>query len=446
MAHTLDMTKGSVTKKLLSFAMPILLSTILQHLYTIADRVVVGNFALDGPTSLAAVGATNAATNLLLNLFVGISLGANIVCSNLRGANNQEKLRKCMHSAVVLSAIFGVVLMIIGLSLAKTILVWMDTPEDVLPLATAYMRIFFMGMPGSLVYNFGAAILRSHGDSKRSMYILGVTGIVNVVLNLVLVIGFHLDVAGVAIATITAQYLSAMAVMWILFNTEQEYKLRLKELRLHKELVSKMVAIGVPCGINGILQCLSNVILQSSVNSFGKYVIAGNTAATDINNFAYLVNGAFSSACVSFAGQCCGARKYKRLDKLVVVSATWNTVIVALIATAATIFSRTLLGIFNSDPAVIEAGVFKLVLLSWTCIFFGISDTMVGCVRGMGKTIGPTVLNIICLCGLRLVWVLLVFPHCPHDPKYLYLCFPVSWVIAAIVQTCNFIHSRKQLK
>ena len=446
MAHTLDLTKGSVTKKLISFAIPILLSSLLQHLYTIADRVVVGNFAADGATALAAVGATNSATNLLLNLFVGISLGANIVCSNLRGANRQEKLRKCMHSAVVLSAIFGVVLMVIGLALAKKILTWMATPADVLPAATTYMRIFFMGMPGSLVYNFGAAILRAHGDSKRSMYILGVTGLVNVALNLVLVIGLHLDVAGVAIATITAQYLSAGAVMWILFSPKQEYKLRLKELRLHKDLVGKMVAIGVPCGINGILQCLSNVIIQSSVNSFGKFVIAGNTAATDIKNFAYLVNSAFSSACVSFAGQCCGARQYKRLDKLVVCSATWNSLIVVLIATVSTIFPRQLLGIFNSDPAVVDAGIFKLILLSWTCVFFGISDSMVGCIRGMGKSLSPTVLNIICLCGIRLLWVLFVFPHCPHDPRYLYLCFPVSWVIAAILQTCNFIYCRKQLK
>lgn len=444
--HTLDLTKGSVTKKLLTFALPIFLSTVLQHLYTIADRVVVGNFAADGTTALAAVGATNSATNLLLNLFVGVSLGANIVCANLRGANNTEKLRRCMHSAVVLSAIFGVALMGIGCAMAEKILTWMDTPADVLPMATTYMRIFFMGMPGSLVYNFGAAILRSHGDSRRSMYILGVTGIVNVVLNLVLVIVFHLDVAGVAIATIVAQYLSAIAVMWILFSKKQEYKLSFKELRLHKDVVGQMVAIGVPCGINGILQSLSNVILQSSVNSFGKYVIAGNTAATDINNFAYLVNGAFSSACVSFSGQCCGAREYKRLDKLVVSAALWNSVFVALIAAIATIFPRQLLGIFNSDPNVVEAGIFKLILLSWTCVFFGISETMVGCVRGMGKSLSPTVWNIVCLCGVRLVWVLFVFPHCPHDPRYLYLCLPVSWVIAVIVQTCNFIYERKRLK
>lgn len=444
--HTLDLTTGSVTKKLLSFAFPILLSTILQHLYTIADRVVVGNFASDGTLALAAVGATNSPTNLLLNLFTGISLGANIVCANFRGANNQEKLRKCMHSALVLSVIFGVVLMAMGLALAEKILVWMETPADVLPMAVTYMRIFFLGMPGSLVYNFGAAILRAHGDSKRTMYILGVTGLINVILNLIFVVCCHMDVAGVAIATIVAQYLSALAVMWILFDQKQEYKLRMKELLLHKEMVSKMVAIGVPCGINGILQCFSNVFIQSSVNSFGKYVIAGNTAATDINNFTYLVNNAFCAACVSFSGQCCGAKQYKRLDKLVVSSAIWNSVFVVAIAAVVTMFPRQLLGIFNPDPNVVDAGMFKLILLSWTAMLYGISDTMVGCIRGMGKSVSPTVWNIICLCGVRLAWVLFVFPYCPHDPRYLYLCFPVSWVIALVVQTCNFIHCRKQLK
>ena len=274
---------------------------------------------------------------------------------------------------------------------------------------------------------------------------MGATGLVNVLLNLLLVMVFHLDVAGVAIATITAQYLSAVAVLWILFSKKQEYKLSLKELVLHKELVGKMVAIGVPCGINGILQCLSNVILQSTVNSFGKYVIAGNTAATDINNFAYLVNSAFSAACVSFAGQCCGARQYKRLDKLVVCSAIANVGFVTLIATIVTLFPRQLLGIFNPDPQVVDAGMFKVLLLSWTCIFFGISDSMVGCIRGMGKSLSPTVLNILCLCGVRLLWVLFVFPLCPHDPRYLYLCFPVSWILAAIVQTGNFIYCRKRL-
>ena len=443
--NSLDMTKGPIVKKLLLFALPILMSSLLQHLYSIADRVVVGNFAADGTSALAAVGATTPATNMLLNLFVGISLGANVVCSNLRGARHFQKLRNSMHTAVLLSVFFGIALMVIGIGASRWLLTTMNTPAQVLPLAILYMRIFFIGMPASMVYNFGSAIMRAHGDTKRSMYILGCTGIVNVVLNLILVIFFHLDVAGVAIATITAQYLSAGAVLWILFSPKQEYKLCFRQLKIDKQLLRRMVAIGIPCGLNGILQSASNVILQSAVNSFGKEVIAGNTAATDINQFAYLVNGAFSTACVSFSGQCCGAKAYKRLDKLVISASICNGVMVLMIATLITLFPRQLLGMFNPNPQVVEEGMFKMLLLSWTTLLFGVSEIMVGSVRGMGKSLTPTIINIVCLCGIRLAWMVFVFPFCPHEPEYLYLCYPVSWILAMVVQTGNYIRCRRRL-
>ena len=445
-SHTLDLTTGSVTKKLLRFVIPILISGLLQHMYTIADRIVVGNFAASGKIALAAVGATAPATNLLLNFFIGIAVGVNVVCANLRGGNQAQRLRECMHTAMILSLILGVILTVVGVSLAEGLLARMGTPADVLPSAAVYMRIYFMGMPGTLVYNFGAAILRSHGDAKRSMYILGITGIVNVVLNLVLVIGFAMDVKGVAIATITAQYLSAGAVLWILFHPGQEYGLRLAEVRLHRHLLLKMIAIGLPCGINGVLQGVSNVILQSAINSFNSAdIIAGNTAATDINNFSYLVNTAFSTACVSFSGQCYGAKLYKRVDKLAVSSSLCNCGILVVLAVIVTLFPRQILRIFNSDPNVIEAGVFKMLLCSWSTMFFAVSETMVGCVRGMGKSTPPMLLNIFCLCGVRLIWVLLVFPHCPYDPAYVYLCFPVSWFLGVIAQTGYFLYCRKRL-
>ena len=444
--NTLDMTEGPIVKKLLLFAMPILLSALLQRLYSIADSIVVGNFATNGTAAQAAIGATAAAINMLLNLFMGLSIGANVVCANLRGAKDYVRLRKGMHTAVTLSAILGICVMVLGLLVAKPLLVLVNTPKGIQSSAHLYMCIIFCGQPASMVYNFCAAIMRAHGDTKRSMYILAVTGLVNVALNLVLVICFHLDVAGVAIATVVAHYLSAAAALWLLFNPKGEYKLRLRELAPDKHLLWKIFAVGMPCGINGILQCLSNVILQSAVNSFGKYVIAGNTAATDINNFTYLVNGAFCAACVSFAGQCVGAKEYKRLDKLVVSAAIWNSVFVIAIAAVVTIFPRQLLGIFNSDPRVVDAGMFKLILLSWTAMIYGIGDTLVGCIRGMGKSLSPTVLNIICLCGIRFVWVLFIFPLCPNDPRYLYLCFPISWVIATAVQACNFVYYRKKLK
>lgn len=443
--HSLDMTKGSIIKKLLLFTLPILASSLLQHFYSIADSMVVGNFAQNGTMAQAAIGATNHATKLLLNLFLGVSLGANVVCAKQKGAQDHIGLRKSMHTAITLSAILGIALMVLGLTLSRWLLTVTKTPEDVFPDALTYMRTIFLGMPASLIYNFSSAILRSHGDTKRSMYILGCTGLINVVLNLILVIVFKLDAAGVAIATIVSQYLSALAALWILFNPKQEYKLRLKELGLNRRIAWNIIAVGVPCGLNGILQSTSNVILQSSVNAFGKEVIAGAAAAADISCFAYLVNDAFAAACLSFSGQCCGARNYKRVDKVTRSAALCDSVIVLAMATVITIFARPLLGLFNPDPTVIDAGMFRLLLLSWTTVLFGISECLVGSIRGMGRALSPTFLNLIFLCGIRVLWAMLLFPFLPQTPEYLFLCYPVSWVMALAAQIVNYIHCRKRL-
>ena len=444
-ANSLDMTQGPIVKKLLLFALPILASALLQHLYSIADSVVVGNFAQNGTMAQAAIGATNHVTKILLNLFTGIALGANVVCAQLRGAKDKQQLQKSMHTAILLSLLLGLLLMTLGLLLAKTLLRMTNTPEDIFASALTYMQIIFLGMPASLLYNFGSAILRSNGDTKRSMYILGITGLVNVVLNLVLVIAFHLDVVGVAVATITAQYLSAFAVLWILFSPKGEYGLQLSSLRLDRRLVWKIIAVGIPCGLNGILQSTSNVILQSSVNVFGKEVIAGCAAAADISCFAYLVNDAFAAACLSSAGQCHGAANHKRIDRIAVTAAICDAGIVLAMATVITIFARPLLGLFNPNPAVIEAGVFRLLLLSWTTVFFGISECTVGCIRGMGKSMSPTVINMVFLCGIRVAWAVLVFPFLPNTPEYLFLCYPISWVLALGAQAINYVHCRKKL-
>lgn len=443
--NSLDMTEGSIVKKLLLFALPVLMSALLQHFYSIVGNMVVGNFAVNGTMAQAAIGATNHATKMLLNLFLGVSLGANVVCARLRGAQDAPQLRKSMHTAMLMSALLGVVLMLLGLGLSSLLLAMMKTPTDVFPYALTYIRIIFLGMPATLVYNFGSAIMRSYGDTKRSMYILGCTGLVNVLLNFLFVAGCKLDATGVALATIITQYLSALAVLFILFSPKQEYKLRLQELRLDRRLCWNIIAVGVPCGINGILQSTSNVILQSTVNSFGKEVIAGTAAAADISCFAYLVNDAFAAACLSFSAQCCGARNYKRLDKLAVTAALCDSAIVLAMATAITVFARPLLRLFNPDPAVVDAGMFRLLLLSWTTVFFGISECLVGCVRGMGKSVTPTVINMFFLCGIRLAWALFVFPFLPNDPAYLFLCYPVSWVLALAAQVANYIHNRKRL-
>lgn len=444
-ANSLDMTEGSIVKKLLLFALPVLMSALLQHFYSIVGNMVVGNFAVNGTMAQAAIGATNHATKMLLNLFLGVSLGANVVCARLRGAKDLAQLRKSMHTAMLLSALLGVVLMLLGLGLSNSLLAMMKTPADVFPYALTYIRIIFLGMPATLVYNFGSAIMRSHGDTKRSMYILGCTGLVNVLLNFIFVAGCKLDATGVAIATIITQYLSALAVLFILFSPKQEYKLHLQELRLDRRLCWNIIAVGVPCGINGILQSTSNVILQSTVNAFGKEVIAGTAAAADISCFAYLVNDAFAAACLSFSAQCCGARNYKRLDKLAVTAALCDSAIVLAMAAVITIFARPLLHLFNPDPLVVEAGMFRLLLLSWTTVFFGISECLVGCVRGMGKSVAPTVINMFFLCGIRLAWALFVFPFLPNDPAYLFLCYPVSWVLGLVAQAIGYLYNRKRL-
>ena len=304
--NKMDLTEGSVLKKLLLFAIPIILTNILQQLYHAADMVVVGNFAKDSTTALAAVGSTASITSLCLNLFIGLAVGANVVCARLFGAKKEEELRRAMHTSVLLAALCGVGIGILGVIFSRPLLVMTGSPADVIDHATLYMQIIFMGQPGSLVYNFGAGILRSHGDTKRPMYILMSSGLVNVILNLVLVIGFHLDSAGVAIATVVSYYLSAAAVLWILFSPHGEFRLSFSELRLSKEL-RDVTGVGIPSGLNSMVFSLSNVIIISALNSLGGVVLAGNSAAHNVDATLYQVLVAFYTACISFTGQNCGA-------------------------------------------------------------------------------------------------------------------------------------------
>lgn len=444
-SHSTDLTKGPITKNLLFFVTPLLLSSLLQQLYNIADRVVVGQFAENGSAALAAVGTTGEATTLILNLFIGVSVGVNVICANLRGARNQAGLRKCMHSSILLSAILGAILAVVGCLFSGPLMDLISTPDDIKPDAVLYMQIYFLGSPASMVYNFGAAILRAYGDTKRPMYILGLTGLVNVALNLILVIGCGRGVDGVAIATIVAQYLSAIAILRILFSPKYEYRMRFRDLRLHKPQVAKIFSVGIPCGLNSMVFNISNVVIQSAVNSFNsKDVIAGNTAATDITSLFFLVIAAFYSACVSFSGQCYGARRFRRIDKVAVHAVLYCNIIIALLAAVVTVFPRQILSMFNSDPHVIDYGVFKLILCSWTCMLYTVSDVCLGCVRGMGKSAVPTVLNMVVVCGTRLIWTCIVFPLC-RTIEFLYLCLPISWLLSALVQLGYFLYCRKKL-
>ena len=441
--HSMDLTEGPVLGKLLKFVFPLILTNLLQQFYNAADVIVVGKFA--GSAALAAVGSTSSITTLLLNLFNGLAVAANVICANLYGARNREALSKCMHTSILLAFVGGLGLTAIGVSFAKPLLMLMNSPENVIDLAALYMRIYFCGVPASLVYNFGAGILRAYGDTKRPMYILSATGIVNVVLNLVLVIFFDMSVAGVAIATISSQILSAIVVVAILFNPSGEYKLRLKLLRFHGPQLKKLVSIGIPCGFNGIVFSISNVILQSTVNTFGDIVVASASAANSVNSFVYVFLASFYTACVSFAGQNFGARKYQRIDMLMVRSTIACFSLIVASATLVTIFSDFLLGLYTNDLAVVEAGRPILQMICWSYALYTVPEVCTGCLRGMGESTAPTLLNVFCICGLRFVWIFLIFPMNPVVPM-LYFCYPISYALCGVAQYIYYRRCRNRLK
>ena len=440
--HSIDLTSGSVIKKLIIFAFPILVSNIMQQLYNTADMIVVGKFV--GDNALVAVGATGEITILILNLFFGLSVGANIVCSNLFGAKNKDGLSRCMHTAMLVAPICGIALSLLGLFFSRPALLLTKCPETVIASATLYMQIYFAGAPASMLYNFGAAIMRAHGDTRRPMIILMVSGVVNVVLNLVLVVVFHMGVEGVAIATITSQIISAAVVLYILFNPREEYGMQLKKLKIQKPELLKLVQIGMPCGLNGIVFNFANIILQSSVNSLGEIVMASATASNKITNIVFMILSSTYSACVSFAGQCFGARNYKRIDELLKKSILLSGGIVAIVAIPLTLFSHVPLGLFSNNSVVIETATPMLQLMVWSYVPYAIPECTVGCIRGMGASTMPTLMNIICICVPRIIWNYFFFPMNP-TVGWLYVCYPVSYVICSIAQVSYYIYRRKKL-
>jgi len=442
--NTMDLTTGSVSKKLITFAFPLIMSLILQQLYNAADKFVVGRFSADGTSALAAVGSTGSSISLILGLFAGISVGANIVCANLKGARKEADLRRCMHTAVPLSVIFGVIVLALGVLLSKPLLQLMNVPKTILDKANLYMVIYFLGAPVSLLYNFGSAILRAHGDTKRPMIILAVSGLVNVLLNFVLVCFCGMGVEGVALGTIAAQAVSAVWVVCILFSPRDAYKLKLREIRIHPDQLRSLIRIGVPCCFNGIAFSLSNLVLQSAVNGFGPVVIAGNTAGDSFMALCYQILAGFYSACVSFAGQCYGARKYKRIDQLLITACIWSVGVCLVSAVLGTLFPRQFIGLFDSDPEVITAGIPKFLISCWGYMIYGVSEVILGCLRGLKESTVPTAINLLGICVSRMIWIWIFFPLNP-TPGMIYVCYPISWALSAIGLGFWYIRTRKRL-
>ena len=353
--YEIDMCNGPILKKMLRFALPLMCSSILQLLFNAADIIVVGRFA--GDDSLAAVGSNTSLIGLLTNLFIGLSIGANVLTARYYGAKKQRELRRTVHTAMLLSMISGLLLTVIGIIGARSILRLMNTPESVLDLATLYLRIYFLGMIAMMVYNFGSAILRAIGDTRRPLYYLAIAGLINVVLNLFFVIQLKMDVAGVATATVISQCVSAFLILRCLQRGEGAIKLHLSKIHIYKDNLKKIMEIGLPAGFQGILFSLSNVAIQASINSFGEIVMAGNSAAANIENFVYFAMNAFYQAAISFTSQNMGAGKYERIHKIMFRSQACAVVAGLVLGNLAFLFGHTLLGIYTTSEAVIQAGM-----------------------------------------------------------------------------------------
>lgn len=437
-----DFTTGPITKQLVMFTLPLLISTLLQIFYNAADRTVAGTYG--GEVALAAVGSTGTATALLLGLVNGLSAAANVVISNFLGARREKEKREAMHTSMLIAAVCGAFMALVGVILAKPILRLMNSPEDVIDGASLYMRIFMAGTPFSMIYNFGAAILRSHGDTKRPTIILSLSGILNVLFNLFFAIVCHMPVAGVALATIIAQAVSAVAVVWILFSPKDEFRMSWKELHFHKQHLRSIIQIGIPCGFNPIVFNFANALLQSTINGFGSTIIAGNVAADSINTFVYAVPASLYTACVSFAGQCYGAGKFHRLTKAMRSAMLIGGGLTLLCGAGIIAFPRVLLGLFADDPAVIDAGISKLFIMMLTIVPYTFGQVLMGILRGMRKSTGPTAINALAVCLPRILWIMFIFPLNPTT-FMLYLCLPISNTLDFVALAIYYAVEKKKL-
>ena len=439
--YEIDMLNGPVMPKLLSFALPLMLSSMLQLTFNAADVIVVGRF--EGDAALAAVGAPGSLINLLVNLFPGLSVGANVIVAQCFGAGNFKETRDAVHTSVTLSLISGVLVGIVGFFLAGTFLSMMNTPDEVLPLATAYMRIYFLGMPANMLYNFGAAILRAIGDTRRPLTYLTIAGVVNVLLNLLFVIVFHMGVSGVALATIISQVISAALVLLCLMRSDGAIKVELKKLRLDMGKVWQIAKVGLPAGLQGMVFSISNVLIQSTVNSFGKTVVAGNTTASNLEGYIYVAMNSIYQGAITFTGQNVGARKYERIGRVARDSLMTVFAIGAALGGLLMLFKVPLFHIYTEDDAVIAAAGIRTSIIAPTYFLCGMMDTMVGLLRGMGSSVTPMIVSIMGACVLRVVWILTIFPLDP-TLTMLYISYPISWAVTFATHFICYLRVKKK--
>ncbi len=439
--YQIDMINGPLAGKILLFALPLMLSSLLQLLFNAADVVVVGRFA--GKEALAAVGSNGSLINLFVNLFIGLSVGTNVVIARDLGAGKTENVRKSVHTSVALSLIGGLILAVAGFALSRQMLELMSSPPDVIDLSAVYLRIYFLGMPGNLLYNFGAAILRAQGDTRRPLYYLTAAGVINVILNLVFVIPLKMSVAGVALATIISQYISAILVLLTLMREEGDMHLDLKALSMDWHTIKRIMRVGLPAGLQSTLFSISNVVIQSSINSFGSSVIAGSSAAANIESFIYPCNNAFHQAALTFISQNYGAGKCKRADRIAILCLCYGTCASLVLGNLIYSFGAPLVSLYApGEPEVIAQAVVRMGYVAAFHFLCAFMDIMVGILRGLGHSIVPMIVSLVGSCAFRLVWIATIF-QIYTTPACLYVSYPISWALTALAHVVFFFIVRK---
>lgn len=437
-SDSMNMCEGPILKKVILYTLPIIATGILQLLFNAADLVVVGQFC--GSISIAAVGSTGSLINLITNLFLGLSVGAGVSVAHAIGAKDDENAHKIIHTAIPIAAICGVILTFVGVFGAHRLLKLMSTPDNVLTLSSIYLKIYFLGITATLIYNFGASILRAAGDTRGPLIYLTIAGVVNIVLNIFFVTVFHMNVAGVALATAISQTVAAVLIIIALMRRTDGCRLELSKLRFYKREIFKILRIGVPAGIQSSLFSLSNVIIQSSINSFGDVVMSGSAAAANIEGFVWIAINAFSHSALNFVGQNAGAKNYGRVRRIIWACLGCVTVTGLVFGTAAYFFSRPLLGIYITDsPAAIEYGVIRIAYICLPYFICGLMDTMTGAIRGLGSSVAPMIVTVGGVCGFRILWIYTVF-QIPkyHSLEWLLISYTISWAITFLVQLAVF--------
>ena len=440
--YEIDMCNGTLMDKLISFSLPLMLSGILQLLFNAVDIIVVGRFT--GSQALAAVGSTTALINIFTNLFIGISLGANVLAARFYASGKEKEMSETVHTSITLALISGLVMALAGVLLARFALKLMGTPDDVIDQSVLYMRIYFLGMPFFMLYNYGAAILRAVGDTKRPLFFLVISGMTNAVLNLVLVIVFHMGVAGVAIGTIVSQLISSILVLRCLYTSNTSYRLYFSKLGIKTQYLKQIFQVGIPAGIQSTVINLSNALLQSSVNSFGSVAMAGYTAANNIFGFLYMSVNAVTQSCMSFTSQNYGVKKLKRMDRVLLDCMILSVGVTLTLGCGAYFFGPELLKIYTSEADVIRCGVEVLAFTTVPYFCCGIMDLLPGALRGMGYSGVPMILSIIGTVGTRIVWIFGLFPA-HRSLSFLFISYPVSWILTILMQAVCFCFVRKHV-